>query len=106
VPRARSRLSRLAPRAVLFAALLMGTAGCTNNAFTRLGMLPPATKQGQVTVTLWQGSWIAAFAVGAVVWGLIIWACIFHRKRSDDLPPSRQLTCCTLNWVMTPPSTV
>ena len=24
----------------------------------------------------------------------------------DALPPSRQLTCCTLNWVMTPPSTV
>ena len=67
MPRARSRLSRLAPRALLFAALLTGTAGCTNNAFTRLGMLPPITRQGQVTVTLWQGSWMAAWCVGAVV---------------------------------------
>ena len=79
MPRARSRLSRLAPRAVLFAALLVGTAGCTNNAFTRLGMLPPATRQGQVTVTLWQGSWVAAWCVGAVVWGII--------DLGDHLPP-------------------
>jgi cytochrome c oxidase subunit II len=92
VPRARSRLSRLAPRTVLFAALLTGTAGCTNNAFTRLGMLPPATRQGQVTVTLWQGSWVAAWSVGAVVWGMIIWAIIFHRKRkSGTAPPPRQV---------------
>ena len=90
MPRARSRLSRLAPRALLFAALLTCTAGCTNNAFTRLGMLPPATKQGQVTVTLWQGSWVAAWCVGAVVWGMTIWAIIFHRKR-DSAPPPRQV---------------
>ena len=94
MPRARSRLSRLAPRAVLFAALLLGTAGCTNNAFTRLGMLPPITKQGQVSVTLWQGSWVAAWSVGAVVWGLIIWAIIFHRKRKSGSaapPPPHQV---------------
>jgi cytochrome c oxidase subunit 2 len=35
---------------------------------------------------LWQGSWVAAFGVGFVVWGLIIWAVIFHRKRSADAP--------------------
>jgi cytochrome c oxidase subunit 2 len=39
-----------------------------------------------VTLTLWQGSWIAAWAVGAIVWGLIIWAVIFYRKRSDRVP--------------------
>lgn len=46
----------------------------------------PVTKQGLVTLSLWQGSWIAAFAVGFVVWGLILWAVIFHRKRSDRPP--------------------
>ncbi len=69
--------------------LLAGTAGCTSNAFTRLGMPVPATKQGQVTLTLWQGSWIAAFAVGAVVWGLIVWAVIFHRRRATSATPQQ-----------------
>jgi cytochrome c oxidase subunit 2 len=40
-------------------------------------------------LSLWQGSWIAAFAVGAVVWGLIIWAVIAYRRKRDatELPP-------------------
>lgn len=54
---------------------------------SRLGMPEPISVQGERMLHLWQGSWIAAFAVGAVVWGLIIWAVLFHRKRSDDLPP-------------------
>ena len=66
--------------------MLASTTGCTSNLFTRLGMPVPVTKQGQVTLTLWQGNWIAAFAVGIVVWGLIIWAIIFHRKRSERPP--------------------
>ena len=52
--------------------------------------LPDAvTEQAERVQTLWQGSWIAALAVGVVVWGLIIWAVAFHRKRrlDDELPP-------------------
>jgi len=66
--------------------VLAGTTGCTSNLFTRIGMPVPVTKQGQVTLTLWQGNWVAAMAVGVVVWGLILWAVIFHRKRSDRPP--------------------
>jgi cytochrome c oxidase subunit 2 len=69
---------------VLGAMLLMGTAGCTSNAFTRLGLPAPVTQQGKVILTLWQGSWIAAWAVGAVVWGMILWAVLFHRKRAGQ----------------------
>ncbi|HKB31283.1 MAG TPA: cytochrome c oxidase subunit II [Streptosporangiaceae bacterium] len=78
---------RLVTRAALLAPLLTSLAGCTSNAFTRLGMPKPITSQGKITLTLWQGSWVAAWAVGAVVWGLIIWTVIFYRKRSDELPP-------------------
>jgi cytochrome c oxidase subunit II len=78
---------RLATRATISALLLTGVAGCTSNAFTRLGMPTPVTSQGKVILTLWQGSWIAALLVGAVVWGLVIWTVIFYRKRSDELPP-------------------
>jgi cytochrome c oxidase subunit 2 len=49
------------------------------------------TRQGQVALTLWQGSWIAAWAVGAVVWGMIIWAVIFHRKRAGSAAPPHQV---------------
>jgi cytochrome c oxidase subunit II len=85
-PGSPRRLRRLAPRAALAAVLLTVITGCKSTAFTRLGMPPPVTKQAQVVLTLWQGSWIAAWAVGAIVWGLIIWAVIFYRKRSDRVP--------------------
>jgi cytochrome c oxidase subunit II len=80
------RTRRWVTRAAIGAAVLLATAGCQSNAFTRMGMVPPVTKQGHVTLTLWQGSWIAAWCVGIVVWGLIIWAVIFFRKRSDRVP--------------------
>ncbi|HWG61676.1 MAG TPA: cytochrome c oxidase subunit II [Streptosporangiaceae bacterium] len=86
-PRRPARgLRRWAPRAALLAVVAMATAGCQSTTFTRLGLPVPVTKQGQVVVNLWQGSWIAALAVGFLVWGLILWAVIFHRKRSDSPP--------------------
>jgi cytochrome c oxidase subunit II len=69
------------------ALLVIVLSGCDQSPWMRLGWPQPATKQGKVMLTLWQGSWIAAICVGAVVWGMILWACIFHRKRSEDLPP-------------------
>ncbi|GAA0932226.1 cytochrome c oxidase subunit II [Nonomuraea longicatena] len=47
------------------------------------------TEQGNVILSLWNGAWIAALATGGVVLALIIWACVFHRKRSKsaELPP-------------------
>jgi cytochrome c oxidase subunit II len=80
---------RWVPRAAGLAVLLVALTGCTNDTFTRLGFPNPITKQGLVTLHLWQGSWIAGMAVACVVWGLILWAVIFHRKRRGDdrLPP-------------------
>ena len=67
--------------------MLLALTGCTNDTFTRLGFPNPITTQGKITLSLWQGSWIAGLLVGAVVWGLILWAVAFHRKRGDKLPP-------------------
>jgi cytochrome c oxidase subunit 2 len=68
--------------------LLLALAGCSpNDTFTRMGFPNPITTQGAITLSLWQGSWIAGLLVGAVVWGLILWAVVFHRKRGDKLPP-------------------
>jgi cytochrome c oxidase subunit 2 len=86
----RSRSERRRWRASASAGLLSLvalTATACSGEGARLGMPEPITEQGERILTLWQGSWVAAFAVGGVVWGLIIWAVLFHRKRSDDLPP-------------------
>ncbi|KAB2342921.1 aa3-type cytochrome oxidase subunit II [Actinomadura rudentiformis] len=78
---------RRALRSAAALGLLAMTATACSGEVKRLGMPEPISDQAERMLTLWQGSWIAAFAVGAVVWGLIIWAVLFHRKRSDDLPP-------------------
>lgn len=67
--------------------VLVTATGCSSEDLPRLGMPTPATEEGDTILRLWQGSWIVALAVGVVVWGLIIWAAIFHRKRSSALPP-------------------
>jgi cytochrome c oxidase subunit II len=78
---ARRRWVRLG---VMLIGLIVVTTGCTSNDFTRMGLAAPVTKQGQVTLAMWQGSWIAAWAVGILVWGGILWAIIFHRKKRGE----------------------
>jgi cytochrome c oxidase subunit 2 len=48
-----------------------------------------ATDQSNRILSLWQGSWIAALAVGAITWGLILWPVVAHRRKRDatGLPP-------------------
>lgn len=55
-----------------------------------MGMPQPATKEAPIIESLWIGSWIAAWAVGALVWGLIIAAIILYRRRSHDAPMPKQ----------------
>lgn len=83
---ARPRWSAARP-AALGLVLLLSATGCTTGEFLRQGMPEPASREGEHILSLWQGSWIAAWAVGVLVWGLIIWSIIFHRKRSNRLPP-------------------
>ena len=82
-PGARRRLLK---GTVALSLLAVAATACSKDN-PRLGLPTPVTEQGKRVLTLWQGSWLAALAVGALVWGLIIWAVLFHRKRSDQLPP-------------------
>jgi len=66
------------------AALAVVLAGCSSEDAPRLGFPEPATEGGKVTLSLWQGSWLAAFIVGGVVWGLIAATVILHRHRDKD----------------------
>lgn len=49
------------------------------------GFLPQAVSDSGKTVTqLWVGSWIAVLAVGAITWGLMLYAAVRFRKRKGD----------------------
>ncbi|MET8243414.1 cytochrome c oxidase subunit II [Streptomyces sp. NPDC005202] len=74
----------------LTAGLVLATAtGCTYKDFPRLGMPTPTTEEAPRILSLWQGSWAAALAVGCLVWGLILWSAIFHRRSRTkvEVPP-------------------
>ena len=76
----------------LTAGLVLATAtGCSYNweDFPRLGMPTPTTEEAPRILSLWQGSWAAALAVGVLVWGLILWSAFFHRRSRTkvEVPP-------------------
>ena len=60
--------------------------GCSKEAAN--GFLPVpdrnATNQTAKIIDLWNGSWVAALSVGALVWGLMIWVMIVYRRRRDQ----------------------
>jgi cytochrome c oxidase subunit II len=85
----RRSLRRKLPQALAAGVVLATATGCSYEDFPRLGLPSPATKQGPIVISLWQGSWAAAMAVGVLVWGLIIWAVVFHRRSRTkvEVPP-------------------
>jgi cytochrome c oxidase subunit 2 len=66
---------------------LLGSACSDDSQAGRLAMPEPASAQGQHILDLWQGAWIAAWITGIVVWGLIFYAVIRYRRRSDNEIP-------------------
>jgi cytochrome c oxidase subunit 2 len=88
LPTPRSARRRLA-RSVLVGALSVAAlAGCASDELrgdASTGWLPPAvTEGGEIVTSLWIGAWIAALAVGALVWGLTAWCVVAYRRRKDD----------------------
>jgi cytochrome c oxidase subunit 2 len=82
------RRGRRVGLAVLLGLALVVLAGCgTDSELERLAMPDPVTVEGESTLALWQGAWIAALLTGGVVWGLIfyvIWR--FRRRHADEVP--------------------
>jgi cytochrome c oxidase subunit 2 len=78
------------PSAVAAGLGLLFLASCsiedTTNEFQRLGLPEPASNNAIPIGDLWIGTWIAAGAVGILVWGLIGWAVLRYRRRANLLP--------------------
>jgi cytochrome c oxidase subunit II len=76
----RRRAAGLTGVAAASALLLSGCSGALSR-----GLLPKGvTENGKRVTDLWNGSWIAALAVGVLVWGLTIWCVVAYRRRKDD----------------------
>jgi cytochrome c oxidase subunit 2 len=80
-----SRLARLTALGLLGVATLTGC-DMPNNEFWRFGWPEGITDQAESMRELWTGSVIAALIVGFLVWGLILYSMVAHRKRSGELP--------------------
>lgn len=72
---------RRLPQALALGLVVVTATGCSSETMPRLGMPRPATEEAPRILALWQGSWVAALAVGCLVWGLIVWSVIFHRRK-------------------------
>lgn len=81
------RRVRVAAMGVSALAITLVASGCTVNEAFFLDLPEPATKEAAITQNLWQGSWIAAWAVGAVTWALMLWAAVAYRRRHKDEVP-------------------
>lgn len=79
--------SRRPGRLLLLAVgLAVFLSGCSLGSIEN-GFLPGdkgVTNKTESIINHWNGSWIAALAVGVLVWGLTIWSVIVYRKRKDD----------------------
>ena len=82
-PRLRRR-SRL----VLLLPLLLVLTSCAK--VSGLGYKEGLSSVNDTSLPLWQGAWITAGIVGVFTAGLILWASIFHRKKSDEFPRQTQ----------------
>ncbi|MQA09441.1 MAG: cytochrome C oxidase subunit II [Pseudonocardiaceae bacterium] len=87
-----ARFGRAGKVAALVGLIAVTASGCSFEEALRFGWPEGVTPQAQEMRQLWTGATIAALVMGVIVWGLILWAVAFHRKRadSDELPRQTQ----------------
>jgi cytochrome c oxidase subunit 2 len=76
---AKSRRSYL--KALLIAPLALPLTGCAQ--VSGLGFEEGLSSVNDISLSLWQGSWIAAGVVGVFTLILILWPAVFHRAKAS-----------------------
>jgi cytochrome c oxidase subunit 2 len=64
--------------------VLLTATGCTANEAFFFDLPEPASEEAPIIASLWQGSWIAAWAVGVLTWGLMLFAAFAYRRRRNN----------------------
>lgn len=88
----RARTSRLGRRLGLLAGaglVLAATTGCTAKEAFLFNIPEPGTEQAQEMSSLWTGAWVAAWPIGVLVWGLIIFCVIVYSRRHRKEMPTQ-----------------
>ncbi|WP_414639059.1 cytochrome c oxidase subunit II [Actinophytocola sp.] len=86
----RSRASRLTTIGGLVGLVAMTASGCSSSEVLRFGWPEAITPQAERMRDFWTWSVIASLIVGVIVWALILWPVVAHRKKSDKLPKQFQ----------------
>lgn len=86
----RTRVTRPAKAAGLAGLVSLAATGCSAEEVLRFGWPQGVTPQAERMRELWTWSTVAALVVGVLVWGLMLWPVVFHRKRSEQLPKQTQ----------------
>ena len=68
-------------RALLLAPLTLLLTGCAK--VSGLGFEEGLTSVNDISLSLWQGAWIAAGVVGVFTLILILWPAVFHRAKAS-----------------------
>jgi cytochrome c oxidase subunit 2 len=82
----RSRASRLSTIGGLVGLVALTASGCSSSEVLRFGWPEAVTPQAARMRDFWTWSVVASLIVGVVVWVLILWPVVAHRKKSDKLP--------------------
>lgn len=86
----RTRVIRFAKVAGLTGLVSLSATGCSVDEVLRFGWPTGVSPQAERMRELWTWSTVAALVVGVLVWGLMLWPMVFHRKRSEELPRQTQ----------------
>ncbi len=83
----RCRLGNRVGIAGIAAAGMLLLSGCSVNEAFFFDMPEAASAEAAIIQNLWNGSWIAAWGVGILTWGLMIWALVaYRRRRINEVP--------------------
>jgi cytochrome c oxidase subunit 2 len=71
--------------AALLAPALLLLSGCSfrSKDLPDFGFPKGVSSVNDISLSLWQGAWIAAFVVGAITLVLILWPAVFHRHKES-----------------------
>ncbi|WP_420806213.1 cytochrome c oxidase subunit II [Sciscionella marina] len=81
-----TRAGRATKLAVAMGVAALAATGCSGQEALRFGWPEGVTPQSDSMVTLWTWSVIAALIVGVIVWALMLWPVIAHRRKGDTIP--------------------
>ncbi|NCA18362.1 MAG: cytochrome c oxidase subunit II [Actinobacteria bacterium] len=66
---------------ILVAPIILALSGCSSEKLPALGFPRGVTDINDISLSLWQGAWVAAFIVGAFTAVLILWAALRYRVK-------------------------